>query len=149
MLKSTKTQFTGSCPGVTCHKKGCIWCHYAGQSHLTGAHTKSIYQRTPRLYGCSNPGDTEQKRPDCGHVPGRRHGHCESKVPVAEMFGFAGDIRSAAEGRCLWSTESAGFERLPRTSENHNKGDKEEKRIKSRTLWPRPLSGIIFLLMIL
>ena len=38
----------------------------------------------------------------------------ESKVPVAEMFGFAGDIRSAAEGRCLWSTEMAGFERLPR-----------------------------------
>ncbi len=37
----------------------------------------------------------------------------ESKVPVAEMFGFAGDIRSAAEGRCLWSTEMAGFERLP------------------------------------
>lgn len=38
----------------------------------------------------------------------------QSKVPVAEMFGFAGDIRSATEGRCLWSTESAGFERLPR-----------------------------------
>ena len=38
----------------------------------------------------------------------------ESKVPVSEMFGFAGDIRSAAEGRCLWSTENAGFERLPR-----------------------------------
>lgn len=38
----------------------------------------------------------------------------ESKVPVAEMFGFAGDIISAAEGRCLWSTEMAGFERLPR-----------------------------------
>jgi elongation factor 2 len=37
----------------------------------------------------------------------------ESKVPVAEMFGFAGDIRSAAEGRCLWSTENSGFERLP------------------------------------
>ena len=38
----------------------------------------------------------------------------ESKVPVAEMFGFAGDIRSAAEGRCLWSTEMSGFEKLPR-----------------------------------
>lgn len=38
----------------------------------------------------------------------------ESKVPVADMFGFAGDIRSAAEGRCLWSTENSGFERLPR-----------------------------------
>ncbi|MDI9623640.1 MAG: elongation factor EF-2 [Methanothermobacter sp.] len=37
----------------------------------------------------------------------------EAKVPVAEMFGFAGDIRSATEGRCLWSTENAGFEKLP------------------------------------
>ncbi|MCF0225732.1 MAG: elongation factor EF-2 [Methanobrevibacter sp.] len=42
----------------------------------------------------------------------------ESKVPVAEMFGFAGDIRSAAEGRCLWSTEMAGFERLPNEMQN-------------------------------
>jgi elongation factor 2 len=42
----------------------------------------------------------------------------ESKVPVAEMFGFAGDIRSAAEGRCLWSTENAGFERLPKELQN-------------------------------
>jgi elongation factor 2 len=42
----------------------------------------------------------------------------ESKVPVAEMFGFAGDIRSATEGRCLWSTENAGFEKLPRELQN-------------------------------
>ena len=38
----------------------------------------------------------------------------EAKVPVAEMFGFAGEIRSATQGRCLWSTENSGFERLPR-----------------------------------
>ena len=37
----------------------------------------------------------------------------ESKAPVAELFGFAGDIRSATEGRALWSTEFAGFEILP------------------------------------
>jgi elongation factor 2 len=37
----------------------------------------------------------------------------EAKCPVSEMFGFAGDIRSATEGRALWSTEFAGFERLP------------------------------------
>ena len=42
----------------------------------------------------------------------------ESKVPVAEMFGFAGDIRSAAEGRCIWSTENSGFERIPRELQN-------------------------------
>ncbi|MFH1722536.1 MAG: elongation factor EF-2 [Candidatus Altiarchaeota archaeon] len=37
----------------------------------------------------------------------------QGKMPVAESFGFAGDIRSATEGHALWSTENAGFERLP------------------------------------
>lgn len=37
----------------------------------------------------------------------------DAKCPVAEMFGFAGDIRSATEGRALWSTEISGFEKLP------------------------------------
>ncbi len=37
----------------------------------------------------------------------------ESRAPVAELFGFAGDIRSATEGRAMWSTEFAGFETLP------------------------------------
>ena len=35
------------------------------------------------------------------------------KAPVAELFGFSGDIRSATQGRALWSTEYAGYERLP------------------------------------
>jgi elongation factor 2 len=37
----------------------------------------------------------------------------EAKAPVAALFGFAGDIRSATEGRAMWSTEFAGFEPLP------------------------------------
>jgi elongation factor 2 len=36
-----------------------------------------------------------------------------AKAPVSELFGFAGEIRSATEGRVLWSTENAGFEKLP------------------------------------
>ncbi|MBN2014553.1 MAG: elongation factor EF-2 [Candidatus Altiarchaeota archaeon] len=42
----------------------------------------------------------------------------ESKMPVAESFGFAGDIRSASEGHALWSTENAGFEKLPTELQN-------------------------------
>ncbi len=38
----------------------------------------------------------------------------EAKTPVAEMFGFSGDIRSATGGKALWSTEHGGFERVPR-----------------------------------
>jgi elongation factor 2 len=37
----------------------------------------------------------------------------KAKAPVAELFGFAGDIRSATEGRAMWSTEFAGFESIP------------------------------------
>ncbi len=37
----------------------------------------------------------------------------ESRVPVAELFGFAGEIRSATEGRAMWSTEFGGFEIVP------------------------------------
>jgi elongation factor 2 len=38
----------------------------------------------------------------------------KAKAPVAEMFGFSNDIRSATGGRSLWSTENSGFERIPR-----------------------------------
>lgn len=38
----------------------------------------------------------------------------EAKAPVSELFGFASAIRSAAEGRVLWSTENIGFEVMPR-----------------------------------
>lgn len=39
----------------------------------------------------------------------------KAETPVAEMLGFAGDIRSATEGRALWSTEFAGFKPIPQT----------------------------------
>ncbi len=57
----------------------------------------------------------------------------QAKVPVAEMFGFSSDIRSATAGRALWSTENSGFERVPRELEGEvvrtirlRKGLKEE-----------------------
>ncbi|MBN2251725.1 MAG: elongation factor EF-2 [Candidatus Altiarchaeota archaeon] len=37
----------------------------------------------------------------------------EGTVPIAESFGFSGDIRGASEGHALWSTENAGFDKLP------------------------------------
>ncbi len=37
----------------------------------------------------------------------------ESRIPIAESFGFAGDIRSASEGHALWSTENSGYDKLP------------------------------------
>ena len=68
-----------------------------------GSATREVQNRRGQIVDMSQEGDMST---------------VESKVPVAEMFGFAGDIRSATEGRCLWSTESAGFERLPRELQN-------------------------------
>jgi elongation factor 2 len=50
-----------------------------------------------------------------------------AKVPVAEMFGFAGAIRSATGGRALWSTENIGFELL-----DYNLQDKVTRLIRER-----------------
>jgi elongation factor 2 len=43
----------------------------------------------------------------------------EFEIPVAEMFGFAGAIRSATSGTCLWSTEMKGFKVLPQNLQNN------------------------------
>ncbi len=36
-----------------------------------------------------------------------------AKVPVAGMFGFASAIRGATGGKVLWSSENAGYQRVP------------------------------------
>jgi elongation factor 2 len=43
----------------------------------------------------------------------------EFEVPIAEMFGFAGDIRSATGGKGLFSTEMKGFNTLPRNLQDN------------------------------
>ncbi|HHQ44803.1 MAG TPA: elongation factor EF-2 [Candidatus Altiarchaeales archaeon] len=61
----------------------------------------------------------------------------EAKMPVAESFGFAGDIRSASEGHALWSTENAGFDKLPREMQNQVIGKiRERKGLKKEV--PKP-----------
>ena len=63
-----------------------------------GAATSQIQGRRGQVFDMQSEGDTIT-------VVG--------KAPVAELFGFAGDIRSATEGRAMWNTEFAGFELVP------------------------------------
>ena len=63
-----------------------------------GAATSQLQGRRGQVFDITSEGDTVT-------VVG--------KAPVAELFGFAGDIRSATEGRAMWSTEFAGFEIVP------------------------------------
>ncbi len=41
-----------------------------------------------------------------------------AKVPVSEMFGFASEIRGASQGRAVWYTEYAGYEKMPQELQN-------------------------------
>ncbi|MGI0139680.1 MAG: elongation factor EF-2, partial [Thermoplasmata archaeon] len=67
------------------------------QDILAGA-TRELQRRRGEILDMTNVGDLQT---------------IIAKVPVAEMFGFASDIRSATAGKVLWSTESMGFEPLP------------------------------------
>ena len=67
---------------------------------LMGSATQQIQARRGQILDLDSEGDTVV-------VVG--------KTPVAEMFGFAGDLRSATEGRAIWSTEFLGFEVLPQS----------------------------------
>ncbi|MDG6256710.1 MAG: elongation factor EF-2 [Methanomicrobiaceae archaeon] len=72
------------------------------QEHM-GSATGQIQGRRGQVYDMQSEGDTVT-------VVG--------KAPVAELFGFAGDVRSATEGRAMWSTEFAGFETVPQNALN-------------------------------
>ncbi|MCI4322789.1 MAG: elongation factor EF-2 [Thermoplasmata archaeon] len=67
------------------------------QDILSGA-TRELQRRRGEILDMTNVGDLQT---------------VVAKVPVAEMFGFASDIRSATAGKVLWATESMGFEPLP------------------------------------
>jgi len=60
-----------------------------------------------------------------------------SKVPIAEMFGFAAGIRSATQGRALWTTEYLGYERLPKELQNQIvRNVRERKGLKAESPTP-------------
>ncbi len=61
----------------------------------------------------------------------------EGSAPVAELFGFAGDIRGATEGRAMWNTEFLGFLPLPGNLQNQIVIDiRKRKGLKAEI--PRP-----------
>ncbi len=63
-----------------------------------------------------------------------------AKVPVAEMFGFAAAIRSATQGRALWSTEYLGYEMVPKSlQEEIIKKVRERKGLKPQPPTPQEL----------
>jgi elongation factor 2 len=75
---------------------------------------QNIWVDVPQDYMGSTTRELQRRRGIVGEMKQKEElMTIEGKMPVAESFGFAGDIRSASEGHALWSTENAGFEKLP------------------------------------
>ncbi len=54
-------------------------------------------------------------------------------LPVAEMFGFSSELRSATQGKAIWYQEYAGYENLPKQlQENVMKQIRERKGLKPK-----------------
>lgn len=91
-------------------------------SEQMGAATSQIQGRRGQVFDMLSDGDTMT---------------IVGKAPVAELFGFAGDVRSATEGRAMWSTEFAGFEIVPAGMVDEVvKGIRRRKGLKEQI--PRP-----------
>jgi elongation factor 2 len=99
---------------------------------------QKVFIQTPSKYMGDASRDIQSRR---GIIEDMRQegeqSFVDGKVPVAEMFGFAGDIRSATEGNVLWSTENAGFENVPKELQNEQIGNIR----KRKGLDPRPPSS--------
>jgi elongation factor 2 len=90
---------------------------------LMGSATKEITSRRGQILDIKTEADT-----------------CiiKARAPVAELFGFAGDIRSATEGRALWSTELVGFVEVPPNLQQEViRKIRERKGLKLET--PKPI----------
>ena len=80
---------------------------------------QSLYIEVPNSYMGSVTRDIQSRRGEIESMDQEDEMvTVRGKAPVAETFGFAGDIRSATEGKALWSTEQAGFEELPSNIED-------------------------------
>jgi elongation factor 2 len=103
---------------------------------------QNLYIQTPAVYMGSASRDIQSRRGIILDMT-QEGDQCsiEGRVPVSEMFGFAGDIRSATEGNVLWSTENSGFEKVPAELQNETITQVR----KRKGLDPRPPDASAFL----
>jgi len=104
---------------------------------------QNIYIRVPEDYmGAVNREMQSRRGQILDMQPEGDQMEITAKAPVAELFGFAGEIRSATEGRVLWSTENAGFEKLPQDLQPKIiKEIRQRKGLKEQLPTPQELLG--------
>lgn len=75
---------------------------------------QDIYIETPQDHMGEASAELQGRR---GHIEDMEHEgelvEITGQAPVAELFGFSSDIRSATEGKATWNAENAGFQPLP------------------------------------
>ena len=75
---------------------------------------QKVFINVPQDYMGSAIGDVQSRRGVIEDITQEGEATIiQAKAPVAEMFGFASAIRSATQGRALWSTENSGYEPVP------------------------------------
>jgi elongation factor G len=69
---------------------------------------------TPEDYMGDVIGDLSGRRGRIGHMIARGNSQViTAKVPLAEMFGYATDLRSKTQGRATYTMQFAGYEEVP------------------------------------
>jgi elongation factor G len=76
----------------------------------------AVEVRTPEEYMGDVIGDINSRRGQIRHM-GEAHGVkiIESLVPLSEMFGYVGDLRSRTQGRAVYSMQFSNYAEVPRT----------------------------------
>jgi elongation factor G len=94
---------------------------------------------TPEDYAGVIMGDLSSRR---GRIEGMEHRagsqFIKAIVPLAEMFGYATQMRSSTQGRAEYSMHFAGYEEGPNNSES---GADEIGVTANKPKGPRPKSG--------
>jgi len=71
---------------------------------------------TPEDYMGDVIGDITSRRGRVQHMEGRGNAQViEAKVPLAEMFGYATDLRSVTQGRATYTMQFDAYEQAPKT----------------------------------
>jgi elongation factor G len=76
----------------------------------------AVEVRTPEEYMGDVIGDLNSRRGQISHM-GEAHGVkvVEALVPLSEMFGYVGDLRSKTQGRAVYSMQFDSYAEVPRS----------------------------------
>ena len=85
-----------------------------GRSHAAGAHHEGLRHRPRGVYGRRHRRPEQPPRPDPGLEARPGAQQIDALVPLAEMFGYATDLRSRTQGRGQYTMEPSHYVEIPK-----------------------------------